>query len=73
MDGTCDKCVLENNTKTRWRGYLKQRDQLEDLDVEGKIILKEEVVRTGLMWFIIGRSGHKNELQEKKNKTRSMK
>jgi hypothetical protein len=37
----CRYAVGERNAKTDWWGYLKQRDHLEEMDVDRKIILKE--------------------------------
>ena len=45
-----------------WCGDLKERDHLEDLDVDERIILKGickkwDGTRTGLIWFRIGTHG----------------
>ena len=46
-----------------WRGELRERDNMEDLDVDGKMILKcifrkwDGQAWTGLIWLRIGTGG----------------
>jgi hypothetical protein len=58
-------CLWETGERHRefWSGDLRKRDHLEDLDVDGRIILKwifnkwDGEVRTGLIWLRIGAGG----------------
>jgi hypothetical protein len=46
-----------------WWGNLRERDHLEDQDIDGRIILRwifskmDEGALTGLIWFSIGTGG----------------
>ena len=61
MDGACDTGEREACTGFRW-GYLKDSDQLGDLDVVGKIVLRwffrlwDVRVWTVSSWFRISTS-----------------
>jgi hypothetical protein len=62
MSGTCSKYVGEVHTGFWW-GNLRERDHLEDQNVNGMIILRRIFRRlgvgawTGLIWLIIGTGG----------------
>ena len=40
-----------------WCGYLRERDQLEDIRIDRRKILKSIKAWTGLIWLRIGTSG----------------
>ena len=54
---------IEESYTGFWRGNLREIDHLEDIGVDGKIILgwifrnKDVEARTGSMWLIIGTGG----------------
>jgi len=63
MGGTCSRYGegrREVNTRFWW-GILKERDQLEDLSADGRILLKMDLKEVGWgmdwIWLMIGRGG----------------
>ena len=63
MDGTCSKYGREERCIQGFGGEASERDHLEDLDLDGRIILRRIFMKwnvqvwTGLIWLRIGTAG----------------